>query len=682
MANKLGRGQPWPYDCSIGGTPMMLTTGPRKESPWTESKVRYFEAGTVMTAEDRSYQMFPPEVDLPQAQETWGGGYGQGVQDRKHRDMYSHALFADCSTGKPTNGPAMNLQVSTLAGGFGSNMITFTIAGVETLMYAAGTNLYKRTDDTPTGWTLVYAAGVTIGQMAVFRGTQANDRLFVPLGSATNYLTVDSAGVTALHASQKANGFIVAGDELYLYVLATNQWILKKCFDGGPTPTWIGNYPVGDSRDAVTDAHIAAQRLILGKTNGLYGVSALVSPLAEDITPSLHESRGKTNNCSGSVVFGENYIFKYDGGALRYDPSSGQLEQFGPEVLVENKSEVRGTVEALASQDGIAVYAFLFNSSNSTSYMCKWGTWDVESSEGRSLRTPKPSWHGSLYQWTSRQVCFAQLVTLDWGTGAGRIPRIYIGMTNGDLHWFYPARTTNPADDPNYRYNTTNQGEVYQSRYTANFPFEFKVLKNVGVVGHNQTGVRPIGANYKIPSAVTYESIGTVSAEPGDKLSPGGTPTDKAFDFKLTLNASTTVTPVIDAFVIYAAIRFENLKEIVAWVNVSDDIILRDGRTVRQRWQDVRDRLETVANASGSVTVISPSGETLTCLAIEFSHAVLIEDTEKKIYVWKSMIKLVQTRAEATRGTWNRVGPPLPLPPGPYTWDNLSAYHWSELATL
>ncbi len=673
MAVKTGRGLPWPYDCIIGGTGMMLSQGPRKEPPWTENKVRYFDPQSVMTAEERNYQQFPPEIDLPFAQESWKGGYGAASQKRGERDKYSYGLYADCSSGYPLCGPQVNSQ-QTLTGS-PYQIKVFNISGVDTVILACGTRIYKRTDDTATGFTLVSDLGQTIGQMEVFRGTNATDTLYIPLGESTNYAYMSNAGVIASHASQKANGFVVAGDELYLYYLASdNRWVIKKSFDGGAAPTWIGNYTVGDSTSRITDGHIVAGRLILGKTNGLYGVSALVSPLAEDITPSLHESRGSTSNCKNAIVFDENYIFPYDGGLLRYDPETGELAQFGPETLIDNQSEVRGTVQAVVGQDGIGIYSFLYNSSTAKSYMVKWGTWGVEESEGVKHRAPFPAWHGSLYQW-NKQVVMAQLVTIDWGTGAGRIPRVYIGCSDGSIYWFYASRTASPLDDPNYRFNTVNTAEVYQSRFTANFPFEFKVFKSAGLIGIGQTGTKQLGAAYKLPTDVTWTSLGVITSEPGEKLTPTGTPADKALDFKITLStASNLSSPRLTAFVIFSAIRFENLKQITAWINVSDDLTDRSGKIIRQKWQDVRARLETVTNAAGSVTVIGPAGETLTCIALDFGHAMLVEDTAKREYKWISKITLVQTKVEATRGTWDRASA--------YTWNDLSAFHWSDLQVL
>lgn len=669
MSSDRSRQAPWPFDCIIGGTGMMLSRGPNRESPWSESKVRYFDPQSVMTAEDRTYAQFPPEIDLPKVQDSFAGGYGASHQDKDSSSRYSYTLFADCSSGHPTNGPAMNNQQTLV--GTPSDAVTFTVAGVERLFIAVGTKLYRRDDDTGSGLVLRNDFGQTIGQMAVFRGTQSGSFLFIPLGDGANYYTLDSSNNLVQHSSQKASGFVVAGDELFLYVLSSNQWILRKTVNGGSTAIWTGIYPVGDGSQTVNHAAIVNGTLILGKSDGLYAASALVSPLAEDVTPGLHPFNN-SNNCKNSTVFDENYIFIYDDGLMRYDPDDGTLIQFGPETIDDNQSEVKGKVVAVTSQDGLSIHALLYNSQTSKTYYVKWGTWELDPKSAR--RVIIPSWHGSLYQW-SKQAVFMKTINMDWGTGAGRIPRIYVGFSDGSIEWFYASRKANPVDDPNYRFNIVNTGEIYLSRFNALFPFEYKVLKHVGIVGHNISGTKQVGASYKIPSDSTYINLGTITNEPGDKLNPSGTPADKAFDLKLTLTtASSTSAPTIDTVVIFTAIRFENLKEIVAWINVSDDILKRDGVPARQRWEDIRNRIETVANSVGSVSVISPSGEEFSCLALEFGHAMLVEDTEKGIYKWVSRIRLVQTRVQATRGTWDRAGA--------YTWDDLAAFTWNEVTVI
>ena len=268
---------------------MMLVRGPKGESPWTETKIQYFDPQAVMTAEDRTYSQFPPEVDLPKVQDSWRGGFGSSHLTKDTETRYSHTLYADCSSGHPTKGPKVNTPAQTLTGA-PSNAVTFTVAGTEYMYWAVGTRLYRRDNDTATGMTLVSNLGQTIGQMAVFRGTQSAPYLFIPLGTGAVYQVMDSAGTLTAHATQKANGFIEAADELFLYILSGNQWLLRKCIDGGTAATWLGNYPVGDSAQTVNNGEIVAGRLILGKSDGLYAVSALVSPLAEDVTPSLHLS--------------------------------------------------------------------------------------------------------------------------------------------------------------------------------------------------------------------------------------------------------------------------------------------------------------------------------------------------------------------------------------------------------
>ncbi len=665
---------PFPYHAIIAGQEVMLDSDPQSGPAWIETKVPAFDPSTVISAQDRNYVQFPPELEFPYAQDDWSGGAGHADQQEGVRDTYWYAENADCSSGWPIVGPEMNTSPASVSGSV-SQIIEFN----GTIYAIADDRIYKRPDDV-SAWTNItpgtdFAANVS-GRCVVFQGTQSASFLFIPLGNSNNYYVMSTAEAFTQHASQKAVAFETVGNELWLAVKESNQWGVKKAEDGGTAATWGALTTVGDTNYAITRLMNVADRLLVHKTDGIFGVSIEAFTVDEHLTPELRGLAASTNGVTACAWNGTD-VFVFNNNLMRYSPESGGLAQIGPELVERNNSPVKGPVVAIDGQAGLCLWAVIYNSVTGDSHLAKYGSWKSRNNSktddtGLDFR---PVWHYSLYTWDSKHI-----TTMYVSSGtylATPQPRLWLGASDGSIYYMVLSRTANPLDDPNYRFNTASDGTIYLNRYTALFPFEDKLLKAVGIGGRELNGSSAdITASYKTPTDSGYTLIGSVGADPGERVSISGNVAGKAFDMTLALGTtSNQATPILTHFVIYGALRTQNLKEIKARIVAGDNIKDLRGQPMRATWRDIRSNLESAMTTNGTFTVINPAGEEITVIGIDFGHGYSpAMDDSRRSPVWTETVRMVQTSVANNRGTWDRASA--------FTWSSLSAFTWANTAIL
>lgn len=662
------QGSPWPYDAIIGGQPVMLARIPGEVS-WAENKVRYFDQGALITAADRNYQMFPPEVEFPYAQERWIGGAGHADQRVEVRDTYWYADGVDCSGGWPVRGPLVNTVSEAAISGSVSQFIEFN----SKLYCIADDRIYVRTDDTATAWTNLTPSddfAASVGQCVVFQGTQSSPYLFIPIGSSNNYYVMSTAESFTQHASQEAVAFMVVGNELWLANKESNQWVIRKTEDGGTAATWGAAITAGDTVHAVNKLQNVDARLLALKDDGVVGFSVDAFTIDEPLTPEL-KNLAKAGNGEVSCVWNGSLVFAMDGQLFRYAPSSGELAQIGPELTDRNTSPVKGPVVAIDGQAGVALWAFVYNADTGYSHLARYGSWQSTPRGNEFL----PIWHFSL--WKAEKIVTTCFVSTGVYLGTPQ-PRLYIGCSDGTVYYFVLAKTSNVLDDPAYRFDTDAAGgDLYLTRYTANFPFEDKLIKAVGIGGRSLDGTSSqLTASYKVAADVTYVSIGSVTADPGERVNLSGNVASAAVDFKVNfVTTSSSATPVLTHFVIYSTLRTTNLKKITATIVAGDNILDRAGKPLRYTWRDLRTALESTMTTNGTFSVINPAGEQITVIGLDFGHGYApSNDDEHRGQRWTEQVSMIQTQSLNSRGTWLRAQA--------YTWDSLSSYRWTEVSIL
>ncbi|MFN8525118.1 MAG: hypothetical protein U0821_18635 [Chloroflexota bacterium] len=662
--------RPYPYDALIAGNGVMLADVPEA---WVENKINYFDQSAVSTEVDRSYAVFPPEVESPYALTRFNGGMGQFQQTLDDRSRTHYSLFCDTSGDYPVVGPNVNSQQTLSAA------VTQAIDFNGIVYAAAGRYLYKRSNDTGAGWTVVrdFGVGFTIGKMAVYQGTQATAFLFIPIGTSGNYYVMSTAEAFTQHASQGGYGFETIGDELWLWNKETNQWVIRKSTNGGTAATWGGITVIGDTSSAITWMVSVALRLLLPKENGLYAASTDATIVDQELAQEMRPMAASDNGV-GAIAWNDTLVLPYGGNLYRYDPLTGSMDQMGPELLQAHGSPVVGPIKAIAAQPGMCLWGGM-NGFDGNAYLCRYGSWRVVETSNGPERRFQGSWHGALYRWTGK-VLSALFITNLITKGGVKQPRLYAFMTDGTVYWCYLSRTFNAADDPNYEFNTslTDTKVVYFPRYTGGFPAEFKLLKAIYAGGRNlSSGVRAITPRYKLPTDGAWTSLGAVNSDPGERLQPSGSPSSQSFDLSVELTCTSAASsPVLTEFVTFSSLRTNPVKEIVVSVKAEDNLTDRKGTGIRQSWQDIRTAIEEAMTTNGAITVTTPAGEDVTVTGLQFGHRKLMPRGDRKGegQQWISTCRMVQTKVTRTRGTWSRAAA--------YTWGNLAAFTWAEVANL
>jgi hypothetical protein len=655
--------RPYPYDALIGGLPVMLSGGD-KATPWHEEQAKFFDQLVAMTAEDRSYAQWPPDIEHPYAKTSWIEGMGASDQSEGTRRRYSHTFFADCSGGRPVKGPKVIDQTGI------TGTVVSSIVFNGNVIAAAGSKLYRRTSDSAgASWALITDVGATItGQMAVFKGIQANPFLFIPLGPSTNYKVLSVGDVLTQHASRHATHFEVVGNVLWLSSVESNQTIIRKTEDGGTAATWQGLTIIGDGSSAVTGLKCVADRLIVQKTVGPFAPSIESETIDEELAPDLRDG-AEDDNGKISIAWNRRAVFNHGGGLLAYDTTDGSLTPIGLEILEGNRSPIRGTISSIAQHAGICLFATITTASGDTELL-RYGSWELRGTDRGVARAFIPAWHGSLYTWTGKTVVDS-LITSVYGA-----PRLYLFFDDASVAWCRLARTANVSDDPAYEFDAAHDGEICEPRWTDLFPFERKLLRGIGVGGRDMlSGTRTISSKYKLAEATDYTELGTVSTDPGDRINLESVAPGQAFDFCTVLSTgSATSSPMLTALVIYSSIRLGGLRVITALVRSGDDVLDHLGRPMPNSWLQTKQRLEAAMTAAGAITVVSPAGEEFSVIGLSYSHDYVGRDQTSKGQRWIESIRMVQSRAVASRGTWGRCEP--------YTWGDLALLTWGDLPSL
>ena len=235
-----GNRPPYPYDCMVDGTGLMLSTGADGAVAWRERKLDFFAPRVSQT--DQSYAQFPPEDETTWAVDDLSGGYGQRVVPRGGSTGYAHGLADTRIPHQVTLPPAVSIAPITSSGTIADH---FELGDVSYVL--AGSAVYRSRDG--RSWTLAKAfePGVTALSGTVFKGLAERPMAFVAVGGSAAdepFWTFDGTTWTQ-HAGQLANPTAVlrTGDSGQTYADLTDA-----VSDGD-----AGTYGHLDSLGAVND---------------------------------------------------------------------------------------------------------------------------------------------------------------------------------------------------------------------------------------------------------------------------------------------------------------------------------------------------------------------------------------------------------------------------------------------
>lgn len=297
----------------------------------------------------------------------------------------------------------------------------------------------------------------------VLYGRTATEKAFVGSGTASTFITSPDGTNWTADSYRKASYFKVVADRLVSDVAGAGA--IRYTDDG---VNWSESYLVGSPSTAVTGLYDLNGTLVVAKTDSIWAVDiASAGPGAPPDMQPLYApgSIEATNGRGGDVWRGVAYIpfaghllgieGNFDGGfVLHEDCGPDNSDDWGGDFAINGTRCVVG--------DRFALYAVSSNGSAGSELF-------------KSFDPLGSRWHGSIARFDVRDLSVKWMFVYD--PGGVSSPHLFgiqttdtLDNLNGVVGRLTLSRTKNPANDSNYRYNTTNQGLLYYSVATGNFP--------------------------------------------------------------------------------------------------------------------------------------------------------------------------------------------------------------------
>jgi hypothetical protein len=497
---------------------------------------------------DPSYGDMLP-FDSPSAQANWSAGYGFL--------RASHTVSSDGWTGAYWAGYFEGLNVDGSLGGriiLSPPFVIETLPGLDpsmtparlvelggTLLCAAGTALYRRTDGLPQ-WTACNTAAFPSNatDAAVLGGT-----VFVALGDAQNMQY--SSNLTSFGTTLPAT--CLTSDKVGLYrSFGINQVQGSTSGIGWATEPVLS---VGDTSSPITSLAPGGGLVLLwtAKTDGLWGIPGGAAGTATKYLPfeRRYARNGKPLMWHGPLVLVPNgrglWTFQAS------SQTSGEASNITPARDAQQLGRVRGEIRALGDSMRF-VYAALVDT-----------TFVPPQCFLNKMDTRTGRWHTWVYPGQGNCETLFQRST----DTLGGAPSLWFGFGNKIGRIGMPITADDPLSDPNSLYTTaTDNVEMISSTFDFNLPDAEKALLWVQLGAERLQGaVKYVNIDYQLDSDGTWHtdlSPRMAYTSPATRmLFPSTTPHCHWVQLRYQPRTFTpTDTPIIRFVVIHGRILIEN----------------------------------------------------------------------------------------------------------------------------
>lgn len=679
------REAPAPYHIIIAGQGFMLHEAqdpdvldengrPLSSLSWVQEQMAYSPGQP--TPEAQPY-LLEKDFEVPHGVQNFRSGAGFRVESEDaDQDIkgYWGGEYIDKMGRYIGNGPAVTAVTpsTTDTTNGGNQFAEFTVGTTRTLLCAMGEYLLQRTADTASGWgTNAHDMGTStkITSICPFRGTQTRDYLFIAYqnssGTAQTYVVWDGATATTTFTadtnSNTAVDFIVFNEELWrLYQDSNNFWCVAKCFDGGTGATWSGGFKIADNTNTCKHFLLEDDQLQVRSEQGVINVTDGLDDQPQMVTGSEYKNQRQALNECRPISFGQWNIFQIASSWFTVDRSTGEIKEIGPATQSDQYTSAQGYVTANASYRQWTVYYAIWNPSNSTAYLWRWGEWEHirTTFHPTDIREFLPSHFGSLWEQSSRiNGMFVSEIT-------GQ-PRLYFVDASGVISYFILSRAgANRLTDSSCTYNTSNSGVLYSIAHTSKIAHTDKV--DLGyVVGtfNGSAGVRDVTVSYRLDAVSSYggsanlENSGVFNTDPGSRNNFVTSVVSKWTDTKFTIRTTTSSTPMcMYGYELYTAIRAVFKWVFTGILRIGSEVTNQQGQPMYRFWrvEDAMNFLQTQASA-GVVSITGPDGTTMDVLCTNIGKAKTIyrKDTETVEYLVP--VQFMQHRQTTTAGQEQRL---------------------------
>jgi hypothetical protein len=690
------RRRPWPYDIIVQGTPAILR--PQESGLMIGRKMQTLANVAPITYD---YSSQPVYAERTFAFRRIRGGYGERVQRAPVPTRYYYGTNVDLSIGGlQMKGPLVH-EVLPLSTG----RISFFIDAQDdaalgapptppqpfepyhpATFAGAGRYVLKRTTDTPDGWTVSHDFGQFDppgGEVGLVDNDVTKAARFWPAGSGQKdclWVTTLSGelwrydGAAWTMSAQTAYSLTVLRDELWI---ASGRNTVRKCSaDPLVAANWDAEIIVGDPSQPITNLECLDDALYIFKQNGVFTVNPDTS--VNDRFPSFRQQPRPRNGVNATPWLGRLW-FGYGDSYYHLD-NAGNLTPTGPNLLVENNSEVQGEIGAFAGHASWFGYYGVWNQATGHSYLVKHGTWMNPDEATTAAYDFYEVPNGALKKWTGKRLL--SLYVSDAAPGLNS--RMYCGFEDGSIGWFLlPYGTPNPAHpDSGCEFNPDDESWVYWPLHHAMFQADAKAYRGFSAFGPRIGVNNTVRVQYRVSQQfaemppgqqAAWIDLGRVFSFSGQRLDLEDNVFGYAIEVRHGLESEAGSTPVLEGMALHEQIRPALQLEYTWTVNARRHLARRDGVIDhRTPWQ-IREKCLEWAAAIGSVEAVMPDEGVQAVSVVDYSEA-LAPVTKRYGVDWDIAIKALQFRTLTVYGTWDRVGL--------YDWDTIAGSSWDDLLYL
>jgi hypothetical protein len=601
------RKSPYPFHLKIGSTGLLLGTTKPGAPMLTSSKIQDVSA---VNPTDYSYAGSSPIGDRDEPYESLVLGMGLRLQEKWQDFKYYSAQAVDLSVWPWCKGPEITV-VTPATHDATAGVRTFFELG-STLYCAQGRYILRR--DADATWTAVKDFGAaTVLNVTVFTSNfDGVQRVFVALSTGVAQWSSNGTTWTAM-TTFGALAFAAVGREFW-WADDTNR--LRKC-DTNADPTLEANYTnlifrAGDKQAPITALMVsAAGTLLVAKTDGMYTLDT--SGNDHQLFPFLRFAPDPSNGRNWGQF--ENDLYIAYGTTFQRVSSNLELEEVGPEKLVNNDSTVRGKITAFAGVGTMHALGAIFNPDTLTGYLVKFGGWVSQTSMTSSSFTSLvqtldavhiDSWHGSLsnpYPNLAIQSLFVSKV----GAPAGHT-RTYLGFSDGTIGWLINPCVANPAACAQYRFHVGDSW-VDLPLWHGGYHASVKSLRHVSVTGPRLNANNYVTIEYRLdPATAAWTDLGnTFDSATFETAEFPTTASTILAAFRVHLhNTADTSSPLVSAVSIGHALRPKRFMQVELTILCSDGLVRRDGVPLRIGRRAIQCAVEQAVDYPGAVACTLP----------------------------------------------------------------------------
>lgn len=695
------RRRPYPHDLLINGFPVILR--PQDTGIMVGKKLQTLQGVAPITYE---YSSQPVYAERTFAFRKIQGGYGERIQSSAVPNRYFYALNADLSIGGlQIKGPLFHKVTPPSRGAvhFFIDAPDVSVTkppdypeGWPPMATFAGSGQYvlKRNGDTDAEWVVSKDFGTYDSGGGVMKPDEPVKAVrFWPAGpGAKECLAVvtKSGGLwcfdgsvtpgTWTKSTQQAFSITVLRDELWI---ADGKATVRNCTaDPLVAANFNAQIVVGDQSQPITNLEVLDDQLYVFKSNGIFTIGA--DTQAADKFPSFRQQPMPRNGVNATAWLGRLW-FGYGDGYYWLD-NAGVLKPTGPNLLVENNSEVHGEVTAFAGHASWFGYYGLWNgpsaglSDPGDSHLVKHGTWiNPEAQESAEYQFEEVS-NGSLKTWRGKKILAMYVSDAIRGN-----TRLYCGFHDGTVEWcLLPRGTPNPAHPESGCEFTDEDTWVYWPLHHAMFQADAKHYRAFSAFGPMIDRDNYVEIEYRLNQAIAqpppvgnFVNLGKRFEFSGHRIEMQGNIFGYAIDVRHKLVSAgtnpTAHTPVLEGIGLHEAIRPALQLEYTWTVNARQWLARRDGVVDRHTPWQIREACMAAAAATGAVEVYMPDEGVQAMSIVDYAEAV--SPVTKRYGVdWDISMKGVQFRTQTVYGTWDRVGL--------YDWDTIAQYTWDDVLYL